>query len=99
VEATEILSKHAGTVHLVLSDVVMPKMGGKELVERLRTTRPGTKVVLMSGYSDYSNGFAGQPSSQALFLQKPFSRRSLVEKVREALAGSSVEQTSGVRAV
>jgi signal transduction histidine kinase/CheY-like chemotaxis protein len=99
VEATEILSKHAGAVHLVLTDVVMPKMGGKELLERLRTTRPGTKVVLMSGYSDYSNGFAGQTSSQALFLQKPFSRRSLVEKVREALAGSSVEQTSGVRAV
>jgi signal transduction histidine kinase/CheY-like chemotaxis protein len=86
-EAIEVFSRHSGTIHLVLSDMVMPKMGGAELTERLRILGPDTKVLLMSGYSEYSNEPTGQLFPQALVLQKPFSRRSLVEKVRNALAG------------
>jgi CheY-like chemotaxis protein len=95
VEALEICARHSGVIHLVLSDMVMPKMGGAELAVKLAKARPGTKVVLMSGYSDYSNGPRGLLSPDALILQKPFSRPSLVEKVREALTRTSVEQTTG----
>jgi signal transduction histidine kinase/CheY-like chemotaxis protein len=86
-DALEVLSRHSGTIHLVLSDMVMPKMGGTELIARLRTLRPNTKVLLMSGYSEYSGGPQGPVPSQTLILQKPFSLRALVEKVRDVLAG------------
>jgi signal transduction histidine kinase/ActR/RegA family two-component response regulator len=95
-EALEVFSRLSGPIHLVLSDMVMPKMGGAELASRLGKLHPETKVVLMSGYSDYSSGPRGQISPQTLILQKPFSRPSLVEKVREALAKDSVQQTTPV---
>jgi two-component system cell cycle sensor histidine kinase/response regulator CckA len=57
------------------------------LIARLRTLRPNTKVLLMSGYSEYSGGPQGPVPSQTLILQKPFSLRALVEKVRDVLAG------------
>jgi CheY-like chemotaxis protein len=98
-EAIEVLARHSGTIHLVLSDVVMPKMGGTELADRLRTLRPDTKVVLMSGYSEYFNGPRDPNISPALMLQKPFSRASLLEKIREALSGNTVEQASTLRGV
>jgi signal transduction histidine kinase/CheY-like chemotaxis protein len=96
-EAIELLARHSGTLHLVLSDMVMPKMGGAELAERLRTIRPDTKVVLMSGYSEYFNGPRDQNASPAVILQKPFSRSSLVEKIREVLSGNSVEQAGTLK--
>ena len=98
-EALEMVAQHSGTIHLVLSDVVMPKMGGRELAERLRTIRPDTKVVLMSGYSEYFNGPRDPNISPALMLPKPFSRASLLEKIREALSGNTVEQASTLRGV
>jgi signal transduction histidine kinase len=109
VQALEVCARHNGPVHLVLSDMIMPKMGGAELANQLRTLRPETKVMFMSGYSDYSSrsenaghannpGYSsapqGQASTQALMLQKPFSRSSLVEKVREALQRNSIEETA-----
>ncbi len=96
-EAIDLLARHSGTIHLVLSDMVMPKMGGAELAVRLRTIRPDTRIVLMSGYSEYFSGPREQNVSPALILQKPFSRPSLVEKIREALSGNSVEQTGTLR--
>jgi two-component system, cell cycle sensor histidine kinase and response regulator CckA len=96
-EAVELLARHSGTIHLVLSDMVMPKMGGAELAERLRTIRPDTKVVLMSGYSEYFNGPRDQNASPAVILQKPFSRSSLVEKIREVLSANSVEQAGTLK--
>jgi CheY-like chemotaxis protein len=98
-EAVEVLARHSGTIHVVLSDVVMPKMGGRELADRLRTLRPHTRVVLMSGYSEYFNGPRDPNISPALMLQKPFSRASLLEKIREALSGNAVEQASTLRGV
>jgi DNA-binding NtrC family response regulator len=75
--------------------VVMPRMGGAVLLERLKSIRPGTKGVLMSGYSEYS----GSPPSggmEALMIEKPFSQNSLLEKVREALAGDVATLHSAV---
>jgi signal transduction histidine kinase len=98
-EALEVLSRHSGPIHLVLSDMVMPKMGGAELTARLRTLRPDAKVLLMSGYSEYSTGPQGPVPSQTLILQKPFSLRTLVEKVRDVLAGKpepAAERHQGV---
>jgi signal transduction histidine kinase/CheY-like chemotaxis protein len=92
VEALEIAARYAGKIHLMLSDMVMPRMSGGELMERLVAVRPDVKVLLMSGYSEYSSGHPGQGIPQALILQKPFSLPSLVEKVREVLAGNLVEQ-------
>jgi signal transduction histidine kinase/CheY-like chemotaxis protein len=96
-EALELLARHSGTIHLVLSDMVMPKMGGAHLAERLRTVRPHTKIVLMSGYSEYFAGPRDQNPSRALTLQKPFSRPSLVEKIREALSANSAERAGTLK--
>ncbi len=95
VEALAVAARHTGTIHLTLSDVVMPRMGGAVLLERLKAIRPGTKGVLMSGYSEYS----GSPPSggmEALMIEKPFSQNSLLEKVREALAGDVATLHSAV---
>jgi len=96
-EALELFERHSGTIHLVLSDVIMPKMGGAELITRLRALRPNTKVLLMSGYSEYSSVPKDPAFSEALVLQKPFSRPTLVEKIREALSGRRVEPASTLR--
>jgi signal transduction histidine kinase/CheY-like chemotaxis protein len=90
VEALEMIRRHHGNIDLVLSDVVMPKMGGTELASRLRSMRSNAKVLLMSGYSEYAAETRGQSLIHPLMLSKPFSRSSLVEKVREALADSAV---------
>jgi response regulator RpfG family c-di-GMP phosphodiesterase len=77
---------HDGPIHLLVTDVVMPEMGGLELAERLAEVRPGTGIIFMSGYAE---GDKLQPgigsSSHVPFLQKPFSAESLVLRVREAL--------------
>ena len=95
VEALAVAARHTGTIHLVLSDVVMPRMGGAVLLERLKSVRPGAKGVLMSGYSEYS---AGPPSAgmEALMIEKPFSKNSLLGKVREALVGDAPTSKSAV---
>jgi signal transduction histidine kinase/CheY-like chemotaxis protein len=94
VEALDVLASHSGPLHLVVSDMVMPRMGGAELAEKLRTLRPRVKVVLMSGYTDYSTGNPSPGVHQVAMLPKPFSQSSLVEAVREALEGKRPE--SGV---
>ncbi len=90
VDALEIAARHKGKIHLLLSDMVMPKMSGPELAERLKTVRAHIKVLFMSGYSEYASG-SNQPSTQIAILQKPFSVSSLVQQIREALAEPSVE--------
>ena len=90
VEALEMIRRHSGKIDLVLSDVVMPKMGGTELASRLSSLRSSTKLLLMSGYSEYASETRGQDLARPLMLPKPFSRSSLVEKVREALADAAV---------
>lgn len=84
VEALAI-AKRAGEIRLLVTDVVMPKLRGPELAERLRRLRPEIGVVYMSGYLEYDRG-NGEFLNDGLFLQKPFSRDALVKKVAEALA-------------
>jgi two-component system cell cycle sensor histidine kinase/response regulator CckA len=92
-EALDIARQHPGTIHLLLSDMVMPKMNGSELAVRLKAIRPETRFAFMSGYSEFSKGDLGQNFPEAPMLQKPFSPVSLVEIVRAALTRGSAEQT------
>jgi signal transduction histidine kinase len=87
--ALELASRHSGTIHLLLSDMVMPKMSGGELAAQLVAVRPEIRIAFMSGYSEFSRGDLGKGFPEAPVLQKPFSPATLVEIVREALARSS----------
>jgi len=88
IEAIEVAAKHAGIIHLLLTDMVMPRMGGISLAERLRTLRPNTKVLFMSGYAEFSNNPPAEASLRKRVVQKPFSLSSLVGAVREVLEGT-----------
>jgi two-component system cell cycle sensor histidine kinase/response regulator CckA len=84
-EALEIVRNFDGTIHLVLTDVVMPSMGGSSLVSFLETLRPGIKVLYMSGYTDDAVVRHGHLEQGRAFLQKPFTPETLARKVRGAL--------------
>jgi CheY-like chemotaxis protein len=83
--AMRIAATHSGVIHLLLSDGVLSGVRVPELLRRLRTERPETRIVLMSGYSEeavFQNEIAEMPTA---FLSKPFSVRHLTTKVREVL--------------
>jgi CheY-like chemotaxis protein/signal transduction histidine kinase len=85
-QALEIAKEHGGTIDMLLTDVVMPEMGGFDLAQELLKRRPHTKVLFISGYT----GLAGFDPSQlppgSGFLQKPFTLNALLAKVREVFA-------------
>jgi CheY-like chemotaxis protein len=85
--------KHSGTIHLLLSDVVMPQMSGPELAKRLASTRPDMKVLCMSGYTDDSIVRHGVLEAHIAYLQKPFTPDALTTRVREVLEGVAQMQT------
>lgn len=91
-EALEIAARHSGTIHLLLSDMVMPKMNGGALAGKLRAIRPNIRVAFMSGYSEFSRGEMANEFPHAPVLQKPFSPATLVGIVREALLQSTTDQ-------
>jgi PAS domain S-box-containing protein len=84
-EALLICEEHAGDVHLLLTDVVMPRMGGRDLADRLRKLRPEMRVAFMSGYTEGTILQDGAEGIGAVFIAKPFERHVLKRKVREAL--------------
>ncbi|NNN04903.1 MAG: PAS domain S-box protein [Elusimicrobia bacterium] len=84
-EALSVAAAHAGQIDLLVSDVVMPKLGGRELAERLRAVRPKCKILFMSGYTDDAALRDGVSSAEFAFLPKPFRPYELAEKVREVL--------------
>jgi CheY-like chemotaxis protein len=84
-EALDLLERLEGKVDLVLTDVVMPDMGGIELAGRIAQRWPRLKVVYMSGYAEGDKLQTGAPDFQRSFLPKPFSAESLMLKVRELL--------------
>ena len=75
------------TIHLLLADIVMPQMGGKELADWLKISRPNVKVLYTSGYADNAIVHHGILDPGTHFLQKPFSLKTLSHKVREVLDG------------
>jgi two-component system cell cycle sensor histidine kinase/response regulator CckA len=78
-------AKYEGKIHMVITDVVMPGMGGRELVKRLAESRPETKVLYLSGYTEDAIVNEGTIESGTAFLQKPFTLQNLSRKVREVL--------------
>lgn len=86
--ALDLASRHSGPIDLLISDVVMPGMNGKELRERLRATHPSLKCLFMSGYTANVIAHHGVLDAGVEFLQKPFTNQTLAEKVRELLARS-----------
>ncbi|WP_020469611.1 hybrid sensor histidine kinase/response regulator [Zavarzinella formosa] len=86
-QALHVAAGHAGPIHLLVTDVVMPGTGGRGLAERLAAIRPGLKVLYLSGYTDDAVVRHGILHEQVNFLQKPFSPALLARKVRDALDG------------
>ena len=85
-EALQVAQEHAGEkIHLLLTDVVMPHMGGRDLAEKLKLFRPDIKVFYVSGYTDNAIVHHGVLNPGTHFLQKPFSPKTLSQKVREVL--------------
>ena len=87
VQALELAEKHAGKIHLLITDVVMPRISGRELATRLTTARAGLKVLYISGYTDDSIFRHGVLEGGMSFLQKPFNLKAIAQKVREVLDG------------
>ena len=84
-EALQMAERHPGPIQGLLADVVMPKVNGPELADRLRSIRRETKVVFMSGYTTDAIGQYGIMHAGAPFVGKPFTPALLSQKVREAL--------------
>jgi two-component system cell cycle sensor histidine kinase/response regulator CckA len=88
--ALELASMHAGKIHLLMTDVVMPGISGRELSERVKTVRPEIQVLYMSGYADQAVVHHGILKSDAVLLQKPFTLSALALKLREILGCESL---------
>jgi PAS domain S-box-containing protein len=84
-EALDVAGRHPGAIWLLLTDVVMPRMSGPELAQRLREARPEMRVLFMSGYPDAAISRHGLDATSVSFIQKPFAPDALVRKMQETL--------------
>ena len=85
VEAIRMAEKHSGDIHLLITDVIMPEMNGRELAQKLMSLYPGLKSLFMSGYTADVIAHHGVLDEGTGFIQKPFSTQDLAAKIREAL--------------
>jgi CheY-like chemotaxis protein len=82
-----LIDKFSDKITLIITDVVMPKMSGRELVDKVISKHPGMKVLYMSGYTDNAIVHKGLLEAGTQFIQKPFTPLALLRKVREVLEG------------
>ena len=83
--ALDLARRHKGAIDLLLTDVVMPDTNGRKLADALRATRPGLRVLFMSGYPDGAIGKHGILEHGVAYLAKPFTTEAITRKVREVL--------------
>jgi hypothetical protein len=84
-QALELFARDARTIHLLLTDVVLPGIGGRELAGRMTAARPGLRVVFMSGYTDDAIIHRGGLDPSAAFVDKPIAAAALLAKLSEVL--------------
>jgi CheY-like chemotaxis protein len=87
-EALRICEQHTEPIHLMLTDIVMPQMSGRDLARRVAALRPEIKTLYMSGYTGTAIVNQNLLDTEKAFIQKPFTPRSLAQKVRETLDAS-----------
>ena len=88
IQALEIAEAHKGPIHILVTDVVMPRLSGRELATRISSQRPKTKVLFISGYTDDSIFRHGVLAGGVAYLQKPFNLKAIAQKIREVLDGA-----------
>jgi PAS domain S-box-containing protein len=96
VEALEILEENIERIQLLLTDVVMPHMGGRELADRLAITQPQMRVLYMSGYTDDAILHHGVLDHGTAFIEKPFTAKALTKKIRETLGAAAPQAVERV---
>jgi signal transduction histidine kinase/sensor domain CHASE-containing protein/CheY-like chemotaxis protein len=89
-EALKVASAHDGTIHMLITDVVMPHLSGPELAAQIGALRPELKVLFVSGYTDDTVFRHGVLEGGVAYLQKPFNLKALAHKIREVLSGQPV---------
>lgn len=93
VEALRLLQEQASRkVDIMVTDVIMPQMGGKELADQLRQLRPATRILFVSGYTGDALDNSGVLQTGAAFLEKPFSAARLTQKIREVLTNGAAKR-------
>jgi hypothetical protein len=89
--AIEVVRRHPGDIHLLVTDMVMPGLSGRDLAERLRALRRALPVLYMSGYVQDASARAAFASEHSAFLAKPFAPETLADRVRELLTTADAE--------
>jgi PAS domain S-box-containing protein len=87
VQALEVAGEYEGTIDMLVTDVVMPRLSGRELASRIAAERPHLKILFISGYTDDSIFRHGVLEGGVAYLQKPFNLKSIAQKIREVLDG------------
>ncbi len=99
-EALQLAKNYCGTIHLLLTDVVMPEMSGPELAQQMLLLHPGTKIIFTSGYTDDAIARQGVLDPSVAFIQKPYRPKALARKIREVLHDAPAKPaTSGPQPV
>jgi CheY-like chemotaxis protein len=95
-EALQKAKEFEGTIHLLLTDIVMPEMSGPELAHQMESMRPGIKVIFTSGYTDDVIARQGVLDPTVAFIQKPYRPKALARKIREVLGDLVAKENPAV---